>query len=76
MELGFASGRLHSMSPMWVLVGRRSRVLPTGASVHRTVGLRLADESSHYRPNLPREYELVDEEWLSSGSTHPLALPM
>jgi hypothetical protein len=76
MKLGFVTGRLHSMSPMWALVGRRSRVLPIGAAVHKTVGLRLTAKSSHYCPKLPREYELVDEEWLSSGSTHPLALPM
>jgi uncharacterized protein (DUF2235 family) len=75
VEPAFVSGKLHRMSRTWDLVGRRTRMLPPGASVHSTVGLRLADQKTGYHPKLPSVYTLVDEEWLTSGSTHPLSLP-
>jgi hypothetical protein len=70
----YFGGRLHRMGWIWDLVGRRTRQVPPGASVHYSVELRRADPAYEYHPKLPERYRVVDDTWLSSRYTGPLHL--
>ncbi|MEJ2594363.1 MAG: DUF2235 domain-containing protein [bacterium] len=54
--------QLHnSYSGIWKVMGRRTRKLPTGSKIHRTVMERMNNPSVKYKPkNLPADYEVVD----------------
>lgn len=59
---GDPHGEIHeSYKGFWKFRGSRTRKIPTGASIHRSVIERLNNPANKYRPqNLPTDYTLVD----------------
>ena len=59
-----ALGKVHKMGPLWLLTGRRQRVLPRDAYVHASVAARMAS-IPRYASFLEEESRFVDyENWL------------
>ena len=47
----------------WVFKPWRTRPIPDGATVHRSVEIRRSSEDLGYRPKLPADYQVSDEAW-------------
>ena len=65
VTLDDATGAPHRMSPVWLLVGVRHRVVPPDALVHASVQRRIAADPG-YADHIPATVTYVDESWLDS----------
>ncbi len=61
-----ATGELHKMSKLWILLGRTRRpIMPTNARIHQSVKVRM--ERLDYQPRLPSGHVFVDPSWPERG---------
>jgi hypothetical protein len=61
-----ATGAVHKINPLWVLLGTRRRQIPAGAHVHASVARRIKTEPG-YAARLPSNVVFVDEDWTMPG---------
>ena len=56
-----AAGKMHqSFSGFWRMRGRRTRRIPAGARIHRSVIARRDDPNTNYDPRLPTDFFVVE----------------
>src|SRR5262249_49170439 len=61
-----ATGAIHKMNPLWVLLGTRRRQIPAGAHVHASVARRIKTGPG-YAARLPSDVVFVDDDWAIPG---------
>lgn len=63
---GNANDKIHqSYSGFWRIRGKRTRKIPEGSRIHRSVVDRMENSANRYQPkNLPKDYTVVDQSYL------------
>ena len=57
-----ATGAIHKMGRLWVLLGTRRRILPAAANVHASVARRVETDPG-YAARVPPNAVFVDQDW-------------